>query len=327
VLHERPTTRLAPSPTGSLHLGNARTFAINHALAVQGGWRVVLRIEDLDGPRVKPEAVAGIQQTLQWLGITWEGQALVQSAELGPCVEAMRHLVRDRRAFPCELSRSQIEAAVSAPQEGDAASGFGKEVTFPPHLRPREWQAQFDPADERTNWRFINDAGAVAFVDQVAGPQQIDPSATIGDFIIWTKRRVPAYQLAVVVDDHRQNVTHIVRGDDLLDSAARQLLLYRALGFGPEPHYTHLPLVVGQDGRRLAKRHGDSRIDMYREIGVPPGAILGLIAFWSGVMAPGAPRRMISMAEFVAAFRLSILPSSKVVFTQEDDAWLRSCAQ
>ena len=287
---------------------------------------MVLRIEDLDGPRVKPEAVAGIQRTLEWLGVTWDGVALVQSSQLAPCVTAMHRLVRSRHAFPCELSRSQIEAAASAPQEGDAASGFGKEVSFPPHLRPRDWQAEFDPADERTNWRFITEPGEVAFVDQVAGPQRIDPSGTIGDFIIWTKRRVPAYQLAVVVDDHRQGVTHVVRGDDLLDSAARQLLLYRALGFGPEPQYAHVPLVVGTDGRRLAKRHGDSRIDMYHEIGVPPEAVIGLIAFWSGVIDTGAPRRMMSMAEFVTTFRLSTLPRSKVVFTQEDDAWLRSCA-
>src|SRR5690606_23449738 len=132
-----------------------------------------------------------------------------------------------------------------------------------------------------------------------------------GDFVIWTKRAQPAYQLAVVVDDHRQGVTDAIRGDDLLDSAARQLLRYRALGYAPAPAQMHLPLVVGDDGRRLAKRHGDTRVEHYRALGVPAERVVGLIARWSGVQEDRAP---MSADEFVGAFNIERLPRAAAVF-------------
>jgi glutamyl-tRNA synthetase len=179
----------------------------------------------------------------------------------------------------------------------------------------------FDHTDTTVGWRFATPPGTVHFNDLCAGPQAIDPALTIGDFVIWTKRAQPAYQLAVVVDDARQCVTHIVRGNDLLDSTARQLLLYRALNLTPEPTYCHLPLVRGNDGKRLAKRHGDTRIDTYRDIGVPAEAVIGLIAFWSGLLAR---RQLLSAAEFASGFNISTLPSSDITFTAEDHAWLLS---
>src|SRR6185503_5771808 len=134
--------------------------------------------------------------------------------------------------------------------------------------------------------------------DACLGPQEFDVARVVGDFIVWTKRGVPAYQLAVVVDDHRQGVTQVVRGADLLDSAARQLLIYRALGSSPEPAYTHLPLVIGPDGKRLAKRHGDSRLEEYRARGVPAAKVIGLLAFWCGLLPRRAP---LSTKDFLAA--------------------------
>ena len=244
-------TRLAPSPTGSLHLGNARTFLVNWALARRRGWRILLRIEDLDGPRVKPEAVDGVRRTLEWLGLDWDEGPVVQSDDLEPYREAMRRLAAEGKAFPCALTRGQIAAAASAPQEGS------HELVYPGSLRPRSWERAF--TDAETNWRFLVPDAPVSFDDAFAGPQSFDLSKTIGDFIVWTKRGMPAYQLAVVVDDHRQGITEVVRGDDLLESGARQRALYRALGYAPEPRLWHLPLVVGPDGKRLAKRHGDSR--------------------------------------------------------------------
>jgi glutamyl-tRNA synthetase len=144
--------------------------------------------------------------------------------------------------------------------------------------------------------------------------------------VIWTRRGQPSYQLAVVVDDHRQGVTQVVRGDDLLDSAARQILLYRLLAFGPEPTYTHLPLVLGTDGRRLAKRHGDTRIDHYRESGVPARAVIGLLAAWCGLIPAGQPEPM-TAPEFADRFDLTNMPPGPVTFTPEDDQWLRSQAR
>lgn len=311
-------TRLAPSPTGALHLGNARTFIINWAVARRAGWRIVMRIEDLDGPRNKPGADRDALETLAWLGLDWDGGPLRQTDDLAPYTDAMRSLAARGLVYPCELTRSQIEAAASAPQQDRPAEGPGSlpaEVRFPPELRPRERPATFnDPAQ---SWRMVVPDIEVAFDDDFAGPQCRCPARTVGDVVVWTKRAEPAYQLAVVVDDHRQGVTRVVRGDDLLDSAARQLLIYRALGYAPEPRHMHLPLVVGTDGRRLAKRHGDSRLAHYRERGVRPERIVGLLAGWCGLA-----RAEMTAAQFAAALDVATIPRSPITFTPEDDAWL-----
>lgn len=313
-----PTTRLAPSPTGALHLGNARTFLVNWAIARRSGWRILLRIEDLDGPRVKPGAIETTIDILAWLGIDWDAGPLIQSSDLEPYRAAMRTLAAEGLVYPSTLSRTEIEeqaaaAACSAPQEG------AHESRFPASMRPPLASLPFDRED--VNWRFAVPPGEVAFTDCFAGPQRHDPSASVGDFLVWTKRSQPSYQLAVVVDDHRQGVTEIVRGDDLLDSAARQLLLYRCLGLSPEPRYTHLPLVRGPDGKRLAKRHGDTKIETYRAAGVPAERILGLIAAWSGVLDRRSPRPM-GAKEFIDRFDLATMPPEPVIFTPDDHAWL-----
>jgi glutamyl-tRNA synthetase len=348
-------TRLAPSPTGALHLGNARTFLINWALARRLGWRIVLRIEDLDTPRVKDGASDATVDILRWLGLDWDEGPIVQSHDLEPYRAAMRSLARRALAYPCDLTRAQIEAAASAPQEG------AHDIPFPRELRPRLAAAEFDASGEERNWRFATPDGPVEFNDAFAGAQSFSPAELVGDFVIWTKRAQPSYQLAVVVDDHRQGVTQVVRGNDLLDSAARQLLLYRALGseggdsgraLWPEPVYTHLPLVRGPDGKRLAKRHGDTRLETYRSRGVPPEAIVGLIASWSGMdsgqpASPPSPqpseesfrksegpggnqtvrRRTMSASEFAAALDPKSIPRPDVVFRQEDERWLLSTAR
>jgi len=304
-------TRLAPSPTGALHLGNARTFLVNWALARQRGWRILLRIEDLDGPRVKPGAIEGTIDTLRWLGMDWDEGPMVQSHDLEPYRDAMRSLAARALAYPSELTRSEIEAAASAPQEGV------HEIAFPASLRPRASGCAFDRQD--TNWRFVTPPGAAEFHDEFAGSQRREPAATVGDFVLWTRRGQPSYQLAVVVDDHRQGVTDIVRGDDLLDSAARQLLLYRALAYAPEPRYCHLPLVRGEDGKRLAKRHGDTRIDSYRAAGVPAERVVGLLGCWCGI---SRQRTEMAAPEFGGRLELDRIPRRDITFTNEDHQWL-----
>lgn len=304
-------TRLAPSPTGALHLGNARTFLLTWAIARNRGWRIVLRIEDLDGPRVKPGAIEQTIDLLRWIGIDWDEGPLVQSSDLSPYLDAMRSLASIGLAYPSVLSRSQIEESASAPQEG------GHETAFPASLRPSIKPLVFQ--DAATNWRFVVPDETVTFTDEFAGRQSHVPARTIGDFVLWTKRGQPSYQLAVVIDDHRQGITRVIRGDDLLDSAARQLLLYRALSLSPEPSYTHVPLVRGEDGRRLAKRHGDTRLDVYRSRGVRAERIIGLIASWSGF--PG-DRREMSPIEFLDGVDLGTIPTHPITFTSEDDAWL-----
>ncbi len=304
------STRLAPSPTGALHLGNARTFLINWAIARREGWRIILRIEDLDGPRIDPAASEAAIDTLRWLGIDWDIGPVFQSHDLRPYREAMEFLASRGLVYPSELSRKEIAEAASAPQEGS------RETVFPASLRPREFPGAFtDPA---TNWRFATPPGIVEIEDAFMGPQRIEPALNIGDFVIWMRSGQPSYQLAVVVDDHRQGVTQVVRGNDLLDSAGRQVLLYRAMGLGPIPTYTHLPLVRGADGRRLAKRHGDTRLTTYRHRGVRAERIIALLARWCGISSGGS----LSAAEFALALNLDTIDRSDVVFTPEDDAWL-----
>ncbi len=308
-------------------MGNARTFLLNWALARRLGWRIVFRIEDLDGPRIKPGAADEIASTLRWLGIDWDEGPFIQSQDLTPYRAALESLAHRGLAFPSALTRQQIEAAASAPQAGS------HEVCCPATLRPA-WFTRGQAVTaipDAVGWRFAtpeSPEGEVRFHDQLAGPQVHTPVSTIGDFIIWTKAGTPAYQLAVVVDDARQGVTDIVRGDDLLDSAARQVLLYRALGLGPEPRFWHVPLVLGSDGRRLAKRHGDTRVETYRALGVPAEAVIGLMGYWTlGPEAERQGRRPMSAAEFAARLDPTTIPRTARIFGPEDDQWLRSQAR
>ncbi|MCH2133605.1 MAG: glutamate--tRNA ligase family protein [Phycisphaerales bacterium] len=305
-------SRLAPSPTGALHLGNARTFLWNWALARTQSWQLVMRIEDFDGPRVRPGAAQASLETLKWLGLDWDGPALVQTDDRDPYVTAIEGLAQRGLAYPCTLSRREIAAA--APHEDD------HEIPFEPSLRPPDAGRPMDfHPEEGTHWRLVVSPEAEPVSDMLRGELDCYPARECGDFVIWTVRDEPAYQLAVVVDDIRQQVTDVVRGDDLLPSAARQQLLYRHLGH-PAPRWWHLPLVRGSDGRRLAKRHGDTRIDHYRDSGVPPERVVGLLAWWCGLLPERSP---LSAADFRDRFDETALPSDDVVMTAEDDAWLR----
>lgn len=310
-------TRLAPSPTGALHLGNVRTFLVNWALARKLDWRVLLRIEDLDTPRVKPGAIEDTIDTLAWLGLDWDVGPEIQSDDLSPYRDAMETLATKKLIFPCELSRTEIEQAASAPHRPEGSET--RESVYPASLRPAERPADFDRVD--VNWRFAAREGAVAFDDRVRGAQSIDVAADVGDFVVWTKRGQPSYQLAVIVDDAHSGVDRVVRGDDLIASTGRQLMLYRALGLEPEPMYWHLPLAVGPDGRRLAKRHGDTRVSSYRASGVGAERIIGLMASWSGVTPDPEP---MTAEQFAERFDVTTLPASDIVFKEVDDAWLHS---
>ncbi len=272
-----------------------------------------MRVEDLDGPRVKPEAEREALETLRWLGLDWDGDLLRQSDDLDPYIDAMRTLASKRCVFPSALSRKEIEAAASAPH----ADEIRHETRFPPELRPDVIPTTFD--DEGENWRLIVEDEEVRFEDALCGAQSFRPFSNIGDLVVWTKRGQPSYQLAVVVDDERQGVTRIVRGDDLLDSTARQILIRRALGMSHELRHLHLPLVVGEDGRRLAKRHGDTRLTAYRARGVRPERVVGLLASWCGL-----ERTETSAREFASAFDADTMTREEIVFTSEDHAWLVS---
>lgn len=247
----------------------------------------------------------------------WDEGPIVQSADLAPYREAMQRLAGRKCVYPAAESRGEIwdAGAVSAPQEGS------RESIYPAARRPATRPSQFEQSGTESNWRFATPAGVVEFNDGFAGVQRHEPEKTIGDFVVWTKRDQPSYQLAVVVDDARQGVTQIVRGNDLLDSAARQMLLMEPLGIARAPAYYHLPLVRGEDGKRLAKRHGDTRVETYLQAGVSPRRIIALLARWSGVRDAGEE---LAAEEFARRFDLATLPRDDVVFTMRDDQWLRN---
>lgn len=310
-----PRTRLAPSPTGALHLGNARTFLVNWALARQKDWEVVLRIEDLDGPRIKPGSIEETIDVLKWLGFDWDEGPFFQLKDLSPYDMALDTLARQGEIYPCKCTRSEIEAAsLSAPHTSD------KELRYPGTCRPAEPTPQNpDLLEEQgTSWRLRVPPGPIPFTDAFSGEQNFDVDQTVGDFLVRTKTKLASYQLAVVVDDARQGINQVVRGDDLLASTPRQILLYERLELGPVPNYTHVPMVIGEDGRRLAKRHGDSRLVHYRDEGVSPDRVIGLLAEWCGM----GDRREMSIGEFRDEFKIKKMPKEPIVFHAEDDDWL-----
>ncbi len=309
-------SRLAPSPTGALHLGNARTFLINWALARQHDWSLILRIEDLDHPRVKPETIDQARRDLSWLGIDWDEEVPVQTTDLDPCRQALVTLGKAGKIFACNKTRREIEC--SAPQEGDAS------VVYPAAMRPADAGKIVANPDPSCSWRLLVEDGDEVVNDVIAGTHTFNLSRSPGDFPVWTAPRRtggtggPTYQMAVVVDDARQGVTDVLRGNDLLDSAARQQVLYRTLGLSA-PTWWHVPLVRGPDGRRLAKRHGDTRVEMYRQRGCAPHQIIGLMAYWCGLTST---RQTLSADEFCDAMDLSCLPREDVTLTDEDVRWL-----
>lgn len=308
-------TRLAPSPTGALHLGNARTFLVNWALARHQGWQIVMRIEDLDGPRVKHDAAQQAIDLLRWLGIDWDEGPVYQTTDLEPYRMALRKLAERGLAYPCNCTRREIEAASRSAPHADE-----HELRYPGTCRPAEPRpiAAASIELEERGWRFRVPDGPHPFVDQFLGEQQIDVQQTVGDFQIWTKGGLPSYQLAVVVDDARQGIDRIVRGNDLVTSTPRQQLLANALDADYAPQFWHLPLVRGTDGKRLAKRHGDTRLVHYREQGVGAQRIIGLLAEWCGL----GPRRTLTAEEFAAGFEIENLSQQDVLFHPTDEHWL-----
>lgn len=309
-------TRLAPSPTGALHLGNARSFFVNWLMARQNHWRIILRIEDLDGPRIKKGADQQAIEDLRWLGIDWDEGPVYQSARRSEYEATLAQLLNDRAAYPCICTRREASLAASAPHAEDGAA------VYPGTCRGRfKTVAEAEQAAGSTPAiRFQLDDQPFSFDDRFAGVQKWENlEKQLGDFVIAKADGTPAYHLAVVVDDLAMNVSKIVRGDDLLDSVPRQAMLFRAISpTSSLPEYWHLPLVVGPDGKRLAKRHGDSRIAYYRQRGATAGRVRALIARWCGIESD----EQIEISEMLKRFDISQFPRGQKTLTAADDAWL-----
>jgi glutamyl-tRNA synthetase len=239
--------RFAPSPSGRLHLGNLRTALLAWLFARSGGGRFLLRIEDLDRTRSRPEHERVQIEDLRAIGLDWDGEPMRQSTRTERYREALDQLERDGRVYPCWCTRAEIRAAAEAPH------GALPEGAYPGTCRrlSAAERAERGRSGRPAALRLDARAAAVEFDDRLHG----HVSGVVDDFVLWRGDDTPAYQLAVVVDDHDQGVNEVVRGDDLLDSTPRQIQLARLLGLG-EPRYAHVPLVLGEDGARLAKRHG-----------------------------------------------------------------------
>jgi glutamyl-tRNA synthetase len=302
---ERIIGRLAPSPTGAQHVGNARTYLVAWLSVRSRGGALGLRIEDIDTPRNKPGAARQALEDLRWLGLDWDAGPVVQTEQLAAHEAALEELKRKELVYPCTCTRGDIAAAASAPHAEHEGPTY-------PGTCARRSAADAARLDRPYAWRF-RVTESPAFVDGFRGETRIDLKQLGGDFVVWRSARVPAYQLAVVVDDAAMGVTEVIRGDDLLPSTPRQLLLYRALGLTP-PRFAHVPLVVGEDGRRLAKRHGDTRLATLRDASVTPEALVGLLA-WSCGWLPEA--RPITPRELIPLFRLDAIPKRTFVFSEE----------
>lgn len=282
--------RLAPSPTGLLHLGHARTFRVAYERARAASGTLIFRNEDLDPQRSRAEFVAAMIEDLRWLGLDWQegpdvGGARApysQSARRGLYLAAWRRLVAAGHVYPCACSRKDLAHSAAAPHESAAAprepGQADDEPVYPGTCRPAAGSPPSTAADPRgVNWRFrVPDAARVAFDDLGQGPQEFTAGRDFGDFLVWRRDDVPAYQLACVADDWAMRVTEVVRGADLLKSTARQTLLQRALGF-PAPAYFHCELVADADGARLAKRHASLSLRALREAGHAPAQLLAML--------------------------------------------------
>lgn len=268
--------RLAPSPTGYLHLGHARTFWIAQERAHANGGVLVLRNEDLDRVRCKPEFVTAMFEDLRWFGFAWqEGPdcggpfaPYSQSERMSLYRQALNQLIARGSVYPCTCSRKDIQAASHAPHAAD-----DDEPLYPGTCRTQAGNPKSEIRKARFSWRFrVPDDEHINFSDGNLGPQQFVAGQDFGDFVVWRHDDVPAYQLACAVDDAAMQITEVVRGADLLKSTARQLLLYRALGLRP-PLFFHCPLMTDEAGTRLAKRHDALSLRTLRERGHTPESL------------------------------------------------------
>ena len=286
--------RFAPSPTGELHLGNARTALLSWLWARTGGGGYAIRIEDIDTPRVRPGMAEQQLEELGWLGLDWDGPPVFQSHRTSLYEEALRKL--GDHVYECYCSRAEI-AAASAPH-GDEGPRYPGTCASLTRAQRAERRRRRSPS-----LRLRVPAGPLTFQDEIAGHQSFDTQQLVGDFVLRRGDGIFAYQLAVVVDDGAMGITQVLRGADLLASTARQILLHRLLG-QREPRWAHVPLVIAGSGERLSKRDKSLSLSALRKRSVDPRQVVAHLARLSGLAAPDA----CEARGLLAGFSLSKLP-------------------
>jgi glutamyl-tRNA synthetase len=317
-----PRVRFAPSPTGYLHVGGARTALFNWLFARRNGGTFILRIEDTDVERSSADMVDGILNAMRWLGLTWdEGpgvggphQPYYQSERLGRYRDAAEQLVQRGHAYYCYCSPDDLkQRRERADAAGDALWKYDRTCCNLPPERIAEHEARHAPRAIR----FRVPEGRTSYADLVHGEIAVD-NDTIEDFVVLRSDGHPTYHLSVVVDDVDMQVTHVVRGDDHISNTPKQVLLYRAIG-ATLPAFAHVPLILGPDKKRLSKRHGATSVTEYERRGYVPEAMVNFLALlgWS----PGNDQEVMTRQELVAAFRLEGISGGNAVFNPEKLDW------
>jgi glutamyl-tRNA synthetase len=310
-----PVGRLAPSPTGLLHLGHARTFLLAFWHVRSRGGRLLMRMEDLDGPRAEMHFADAALADLEWLGLDWDGPVYVQSNGIERLNTTVATLIEQGKAYPCVCSRGDIRSAQSAPHAGAV------EPRYPGTCRWR--YSSLAEAEKQSGRaagaRLLVPEGSITIDDGVTGSSTWDVAREVGDFLIAKRDKAPAYQLAVAVDDHAQGVTEVLRGADLLPSAARQWHVQNALGL-PHPAWFHVPLVTDATGRRLAKRENDLSLAELRKGGTDPRAIVA----WAARSSALTVADRVTAREVTPLFRPTAMPHESVPLEPELVAALRA---
>jgi glutamyl-tRNA synthetase len=308
--------RFSPAPTGSLHLGNVRACLYNWLEARHTGGTFILRIEDTDVARSTQESIDSLQMVLRWLGLDWDEGPFLQSARFDDYLAAARRLVEQGNAYECYCTAEEVQARNEEAMKSGRAPGYdGRCRDLPPRER-EELREQGKPVSIRFR---TPDEGRSTFADMIRGEVSVDWS-TISDFVIIRSNGTPVFFLANALDDLDMGITHVLRGEDLIDSTHRVLAIRRALGAGDPPVYAHLPMILGPGGSKLSKRHGAMSAEEYRTAGYLPHALINYLALLG--WGPEDGREVLTTGELIAEFTVERVNPSAATFDPKKLEWM-----
>ncbi len=319
-----PRVRFAPSPTGKLHVGNARTALFNWLYARHYGGKLILRIEDTDRERTRRVYENNLLEDLKWLSLDWD-EGPDKGGAVGPYRQSerlelydafLKGLIQEGKVYPCYCTEEELELERTALLSRKMAPRYLGKCRNLTLAERRKLEAQ----GRKPTYRFRVEPGTIAFFDGIRGAMKFEGEA-IGDFIIVRSTGIPAYNFAVVIDDHFMEISSVIRGEDHLSNTAIQLMLYRAFNFDP-PEFAHHSLILGKDRTKLSKRHGSVSVRDFREQGILPEALLNYLALLGGSIGEG--REVCSLSELVEAFSLERAGKSGAIFDEDKLAWLNT---
>jgi glutamyl-tRNA synthetase len=306
--------RFAPSPTGVLHVGGARTAIFNWLMAMKTGGKLLLRIEDTDLKRSTPESLRQIIASLEWLGVKWYGEPIFQSQQQNHHINAAHKLLEEDKAYRCFCTPERLAEERKKTEKKNSAFLYDRKCR---KLTENEIQSNLNEQRPFVIRLKVED-GQTRFDDIIRGTVIVNHSE-LDDFILLRSNGTPVYHLAVVVDDHNMDVTHVIRGDDHLSNTPKQILIYNALGL-EIPEFAHVPLLNGNDGSRLSKRHGATSIEEYKNAGFLPEALFNYLCLlgWS----PGGDKELMETEELISLFSLQGVNKKNAIFDEQKLKWI-----